>query len=1227
MERYFRFSALTCLVFSLFLVYSCKKKPTLPVVTTTEISEISYTTASSGGTITDDGGTSIFSQGICWNTSPEPDNTVYFKPGTGKGGTFKSTFSGLKPDTKYYVRAYATNSAGAGYGEDISFSTLKPALPDLTTIEVMSITQTGALSGGTITNENGSPVTERGICWSVLEHPTTFLNAKTNCGTGNGLFTSSISGLAVGTKYYVRSYAVNSVGTSYGNEISFTTNPALAPVVKTEMVTSITQTTATCGGSVSSDGGAVITDKGICWGVTKNPDISFSTKTNNGTGSASFTASLTGLAVGTVYYVRAYATNGVGTSYGAEVSFTSVPATIPEVYCYAWGSVTQTSAKIDCSISKDGGAAVTARGLCWNISDNVTVDNSKITNGTGTGSYSCSLTGLAAGTTYYFRAYATNTAGTAYSSERSFTTNPATIPIITTTLVSEITQIQATSGGKVTSDGASVISARGVCWSTSQHPVISDFVKYAGSETGEYSSIMSGLIPNTTYYLRAFATNRVGTAYGNELSFKTLRYELIFNSGLTYGTVSDRDGNVYKTIVIGNQTWMAENLRTKRYQNGETILTTIPVELNISSESTPKYQWAYNGNETESDIYGRLYTWYAVTDSRRICPDGWHVPADVEWETLETFLGGSSVAGGKMKETGLTHWYFPNDGADNQSGFTAIPGGYRTSEGSFLGINNDGHWWSSSEDGTNYALNCYLQGGSTILFSSSYKSQEGYSVRCIKNAVPIVTTSEVTEITQTSVISGGNVLADGGINLPRRGVYWGKNPNPTGNENVTFSGEGTGEFSCSIIGLEGGTLYYLRAFAITYLGIAYGNEISFTTNPASLPLLTTTAITGISRSSAKSGGEITSNSGASVTTCGICWNTSENPTILNGKTINSTKIGSFSSSLNGLTAGTKYYVRAYAKNSVGTAYGNEISFTTSPVQVPVVKTHDVKSVYQTTARSGGSITDEMGGVITACGICWSSSPNPTINSNLTSTDIGSTTISSTLTGFSSNITYYVRAFATNSAGTGYGNEVSFTSLFNFPGPDVTDIDGNTYHSVKIGTQVWFTENLKTTKYNNGDLIGTTSPATLDISGEVTPKYQWAYDGNESNVSTYGRLYTFYAVTDTRNICPSGWHVSGATDWVNFRDFLEVFPMDGSKLKEAGTTHWKSPNNDGTNESGFTALPGGSRYATGIFSEITESGNWWESSRACKSLDYNYAGILSSSSADRDAHSVRCIKDN
>jgi len=190
---------------------------------------------------------------------------------------------------------------------------------------------------------------------------------------------------------------------------------------------------------------------------------------------------------------------------------------------------------------------------------------------------------------------------------------------------------------------------------------------------------------------------------------------------------------VYKTVTIGTQVWMAVNLKTTKYRNGNSIGTTNPATLNISAESTPKYQWANYGIESNVATYGRLYTWHTATDSRGICPTGWHLPSDAEWTTLTTFLGGNSIAGGKLKEAGTSHWLSPNTGATNSSGFTALPGSDRLSSGAFYDFGYYGGWWSSTESGAIYAgFWSILYSTSEVSRNNSYKTF-GFSVRCLRD--------------------------------------------------------------------------------------------------------------------------------------------------------------------------------------------------------------------------------------------------------------------------------------------------------------------------------------------------------------------------------------------------------------------------------------------------------------------------------------------------------------
>lgn len=178
---------------------------------------------------------------------------------------------------------------------------------------------------------------------------------------------------------------------------------------------------------------------------------------------------------------------------------------------------------------------------------------------------------------------------------------------------------------------------------------------------------------------------------------------------------------------------MAENLKTSKYRNGDSIGTTSPATKDISVESKPKYQWAYDGIETNVPTYGRLYTWYAITDSRKVCPTGWHLPNKSEWAILINYLGSDSIAGGKMKEKGTSHWLCPNKGATNETGFKALPSGIRQNKGEFRGLDVVGSWWSFGEISTKKANRFSMDYYSSKITRLDGFKQSGFSVRCIKD--------------------------------------------------------------------------------------------------------------------------------------------------------------------------------------------------------------------------------------------------------------------------------------------------------------------------------------------------------------------------------------------------------------------------------------------------------------------------------------------------------------
>jgi uncharacterized protein (TIGR02145 family) len=578
------------------------------------------------------------------------------------------------------------------------------------------------------------------------------------------------------------------------------------------------------------------------------------------------------------------------------------------------------------------------------------------------------------------------------------------------------------------------IFERGVCWSSSPAPTINSSKSVADGSGGfNFTHTFTGYVSGNVY-VRAYARNSLGIYYSSEKSF--------IASGLSCPgspTLTDLDGKTYNTVLIGSQCWMQSNLKVTKYRNGDNIPTGLS---NGAWGSTTVGAYAiYDNNLFNDGLYGKLYNHYAVMDARGLCPTGWHVPTDGEWSTLVSYLGGSLVAGGVLKNTAIQPtpggWTAPNTGATNSSGFTAEPGGLRGAYGAFNELGNYGYWWTSSYNGLDSwyrFLNYVGDVGSTGCVGTV-----GFSVRCIRDVIPSVSTTTVSNVTATSATTGGNVTQDGGAPVTMRGVAYGTSSSPTISGAITNDGTGTGVFT---------------------------------------------------------------------------------------------------STLTGLSPSTTYYVRAYATNSVGTSYGNEVSFSTG-------------------------------------------TPIPSFS-------CGTSTVS--------------------------------------------DVDGNSYNTVHIGTQCWTQSNLKVSKYRNGDNI----PTGLSNSAwqNTTAGAYAIYDNNPVNDGLYGKLYNLDAVTDSRGLCPTGWHVPTDGEWTTLEPFLGGSSVAGGALKSTATQPtpggWNSPNTGATNSSGFAAGPGGLRSHLGVFFNVGYSGYWWASSLSgadawALSLDYGNGAIGWNIYRRAVGLSVRCLR--
>ncbi|HEX2967704.1 MAG TPA: fibrobacter succinogenes major paralogous domain-containing protein [Bacteroidales bacterium] len=498
------------------------------------------------------------------------------------------------------------------------------------------------------------------------------------------------------------------------------------PTVVTSEVTEVTISTAIAGGNVTNDGGAEVTARGICWSTTELPTTS-DNYTSDGTGTGSFTSNLAGLTEGTTYHVRAYATNSEGTSYGEEVSFSTTPTTTATLTTAAATSITTTSCVTGGNITNDGQLEITARGVAWGTSHDPVIEGNHTTDGTGPGEFSSNLTGLTEATAYYVRAYATNSKGTSYGNEISFTTVTPVVATLTTTQVSDITPATMVSGGNITNDGGTPVTERGVCWNISPNPTIEHNKTTEGAGSGIFTSNITGLSAGTIYYVKSYATNKTGTAYGNEIKIIT--------------SISDVEGNLYRVIEIGNQLWTAGNLITTKYRDN-TPIPQVADSITWMNLTTPAYSW-YRNNSANKPL-GALYNWFTV-QTGNLCPNGWHVPSNSEFQTMEVAAGvpADSVALWGWRGTGVgtklkdTIGWSVNTGT-NVLGFSAIGSGYRAWNNSeFRARHEIVYFWSSTDDAINakpeVAYYRRLDGSNHFIYKATTGKAGGKSVRCVKN--------------------------------------------------------------------------------------------------------------------------------------------------------------------------------------------------------------------------------------------------------------------------------------------------------------------------------------------------------------------------------------------------------------------------------------------------------------------------------------------------------------
>jgi uncharacterized protein (TIGR02145 family) len=409
--------------------------------------------------------------------------------------------------------------------------------------------------------------------------------------------------------------------------------------------------------------------------------------------------------------------------------------------------------------------------------------------------------------------------------------------------------------------------------------------------------------------------------------------------------------------------------------------------------------------------------------------------------------------------------------------------------------------------------------------------------------------------------------------------------------------------------------------------------------------ISTLAVSQITINSAMSGGNIPSDGGNPVSAYGVCWATHSLPSLSDEKSVDGSGTGKFTSHVTGLQPLTRYYLRAYATNKIGTSYGAVVTFITK--KLPTVTTANVTRITHSTAKSGGSISNATATDILARGVCWSTNAEPTINDSKTNEEPGIGAFTSNLTELASGTTYFVRAYATNDAGTSYGNQIEFTTVED---GIVYDYQGNMYQTIVLNNKTWMAENLRAERYSNGDaiakLLNNSAWANTTLGACVVYSHVLGNGVNSSDemLAAYGMLYNWHAVVDVRNICPIGWRLPTIGEWTELINSLGIAgagnlkscrqinsPLGGVCATNSHPRWRENLTFYGTNSSNFGALPSGMRYSEGTYVSLGEQGSWWSSTEQGSLNAWLVNTYFNSGSIEKSVDrktlglSVRCIK--
>lgn len=815
----------------------------------------------------------------------------------------------------------------------------------LNTLDATEITSSSATLNGEITDAGVPAYTERGFVYSLNSMPTfdNMIARLTSPVTEDAAYSYVLKGLALGEKYYVRAYAINSIGTAYSsNEINFTT-VASSPELTVQDVTdmSVSKTSATFNGTVVKSGDPAYFERGFVYSTDSNPTVSNTKVKANGTGEGIFSANASGLTLNQRYYVRTYAISKIKDSeqefYSKEQVAFIISTTAPQVSIQAVSNlnVNAATATLNGTVVNAGDPAYIERGFVYGTTSNPTTEDTKIkANGSGEGIFSANISGLQLNQQYYVRAYATSKVGddvqTVYSTEQVNFTLSSTAPAVT---VQEVTNLNVSAGtatfnGTVTNTGTPAYTERGFVYGTTRNPTVSD-TKLVASGTGEgtYSLNVSNIELNKTYYVRAYAIGTSGTVYSSQdVSFSlttdapSISVQAVTNLNVSAGTATLNG----KVISAGNPAYIERGFVYATVDNP----TVDDTKVKNSGTDVGTFTANISGLRLNQTYYVRTYAIYKVGETRQIVYSSTQesftltptAPSvSVENVTNLNVTAGTATFNGTITNVGTpayTERGFVYGATRNPtiSDTKLIASG--TGAGKFsLNVSN-------LELNKTYYVRTYVVGTTGTVYSSS---DVNFILSTTAPQVSIQAATNVS-ITDGSATLNGTITNAGEPPYSERGFVYGLYSNPTlADEHIAVAGSGTGVFRTNVTGLLLDRTYYARAYATSVSGTIYSSETKISTM-AILPEVTTLEVidANVSAGAATFRGTIEFAGEPGYTERGFVYSTMHEPTIYDNKIVvnGAGVIGSFSTYATGLPI-TEYYVRAYAINRGGTVYGEE----------------------------------------------------------------------------------------------------------------------------------------------------------------------------------------------------------------------------------------------------------------------------------------------------------------